>query len=167
MKFRMKVATCVAAASLGLAGSASSTKIAEPPISFPIETCGVVVFDEICGTLFQADNGAHYGFGGLEDYAIGTVLHIEGEICLTCLLMQCGSPWSALLSVEISECGVTGDLTGDGIVNGIDMGILLANWSIPAGAPGCGGAADCDSDLNGDTYVNGIDLGILLSNWTV
>jgi hypothetical protein len=58
-----------------------------------------------------------------------------------------------------------GNLNGDTEVNGLDLGILLVNWSIPAGAPGCGGATPCASDLNGDTLVNGLDLGILLGNW--
>ena len=59
------------------------------------------------------------------------------------------------------------DLNGDGIVNGIDLGILLANWSIPAGSPGCGGAPGvCASDINGDGVVDGIDLGMLLGAWS-
>jgi len=59
------------------------------------------------------------------------------------------------------------DLNGDGVVNGLDLGILLANWSIPAGAPGCGGVVPCESDLNGDGVVDGLDLGILLASWTL
>ena len=46
------------------------------------------------------------------------------------------------------------DLNGDGIVNGADLGILLANW----GTAGPG-------DLNGDGSVTGADLGILLGSW--
>jgi len=50
------------------------------------------------------------------------------------------------------------DLFGDGIVNGADLGILLANW-------GACGTGTCAADLNGDGQVNGADLGILLSGW--
>ncbi|MFO0963276.1 MAG: hypothetical protein U0625_10285 [Phycisphaerales bacterium] len=50
---------------------------------------------------------------------------------------------------------VVGDLNGDGIVNGADLGILLGNW----GNSGIG-------DLNNDGIVNGADLGLLLGNWT-
>jgi hypothetical protein len=50
---------------------------------------------------------------------------------------------------------IVGDLNGDGIVNGADAGILLANW----GGSGVG-------DLNGSGIVDGADLGILLSNWS-
>ena len=52
--------------------------------------------------------------------------------------------------------GVPGDLNGDGIVNGADMGLLLASW---------GACSGCDADLNGDGLVDGGDLGLLLSNW--
>ena len=46
------------------------------------------------------------------------------------------------------------DLNGDGVVDGADLGQLLANW----GGPGAG-------DLNGDGSVDGADLGLLLSEW--
>ncbi|MBU3683597.1 MAG: alpha/beta hydrolase [Phycisphaerales bacterium] len=49
----------------------------------------------------------------------------------------------------------TPDLNGDGVVDGTDLGILLASWS-NAGR----------GDLNGDGVVDGIDLGILLGAWT-
>ena len=51
-------------------------------------------------------------------------------------------------------------LTGNCIVNGADLGILLNAWgSCPAGTTGCTG------DINADGVVNGADLGILLSSW--
>lgn len=49
---------------------------------------------------------------------------------------------------------VLGDLNGDGIVNGADLGLLLAQW-------GSTGTAD----LNGDGVVNGADLGLMLAAW--
>ena len=52
------------------------------------------------------------------------------------------------------------DLYGDGIVNGADLGILLANW-------GACGTGTCAADLNGDGQVNGADLGIVLAGWGV
>ena len=57
------------------------------------------------------------------------------------------------------------DLNASGTVDGIDLGIMLANWSDPPSEPGCGGVTPCDPDLNCDGFVNGIDLGILLANW--
>ncbi|MBM4110030.1 MAG: hypothetical protein FJ254_01565 [Phycisphaerae bacterium] len=50
---------------------------------------------------------------------------------------------------------VQGDLNGDGVVNGADLGILLTSWAT-------GGAGD----LNSDGVVDGADLGILLTSWT-
>ena len=73
-----------------------------------------------------------------------------------------------LFAIAVNEPDqIPADLNGDGVVNGIDLGILLANWSIPAGTPGCRGAMPCPADLNGDTVVDGLDLGILLANWTL
>ena len=50
-----------------------------------------------------------------------------------------------------------GDLNGDGLVNGIDLLILLNAWE----TAGLGG-----EDINGDGIVDGADLLILLNNWT-
>ncbi len=50
---------------------------------------------------------------------------------------------------------VVGDLNGDGIVTGADLGMLLGNW----GGSGVG-------DLNNDGNVDGADLGLLLANWS-
>lgn len=49
---------------------------------------------------------------------------------------------------------VLGDLTGDGVVNGADLGMLLALWGTPGG------------DLDGDGTTSGADLGTLLANWS-
>jgi len=46
------------------------------------------------------------------------------------------------------------DLTGDGVVDGADLGVLLSQW-------GFGGPADFD----GDGEVSGADLGALLAAW--
>lgn len=60
-----------------------------------------------------------------------------------------------------------GDLTCDGRVDTIDLGVLLSNWSIPPGTPGCQGLSFCPADINGDGHVNSLDLSILLVNWTL
>ncbi len=56
----------------------------------------------------------------------------------------------------LEPAAVIGDLTGDGIVNGADLGVLLGAW----------GPCTCPADLNGDGVVNGADLGLLLGHWT-
>ena len=50
------------------------------------------------------------------------------------------------------------DLYPDGVVNGADLGILLAKW-------GTCTAGSCTADLNGDGRVDGADLGLLLAAW--
>ncbi len=49
------------------------------------------------------------------------------------------------------------DLSGDGTVNGTDLGVLVGDW----------GTASATSDLDGDGTVSGIDLGMLLGSWGV
>ncbi len=51
---------------------------------------------------------------------------------------------------------VPGDLNGDGVVNGLDLGLMLSAWGSNGGP----------ADLNNDGIVNGLDLGIQLSNWS-
>jgi hypothetical protein len=52
-----------------------------------------------------------------------------------------------------------GDLDLNGVVNGADLGLLLAGWGV------CGTPCPGDLDLNG--VINGADLGLMLSNWSV
>jgi hypothetical protein len=47
-----------------------------------------------------------------------------------------------------------GDINGDASVDGVDMGLMLAQW---------GGAGDADLDSSG--AVDGVDLGLLLAAW--
>ena len=54
---------------------------------------------------------------------------------------------------------IPGDLNGDGVVDGADLGDLLAAWGP------CANCAACPADLNGDCVVDGADLGIQLANW--
>ena len=49
----------------------------------------------------------------------------------------------------------TGDLNQDGIVDSIDLSILVSNWN----------TADPTSDINNDGIVDSLDLSILVSNW--
>jgi hypothetical protein len=59
---------------------------------------------------------------------------------------------------ECISCGLFGDLNGDGVVNGADLGLLLGQFG--AQQPSTG-------DLNFDGQVTGADLGLLLGAWTV
>ena len=52
-------------------------------------------------------------------------------------------------------CQRVGDINGDGVVDGADLGLLLGAWGLTGGL----------ADLNADARVDGADLGILLGNW--
>lgn len=63
---------------------------------------------------------------------------------------------SIALALEPScVIGLCGDIDGNGVVNGADLGLLLGAW----------GSSDRAADLNADGEVTGADLGILLGNW--
>ena len=53
------------------------------------------------------------------------------------------------------EIGCSGDLSGDGVVDGADLAALLAVW----------GTNNAAADLNGDGTVDGADLASMLANW--
>jgi hypothetical protein len=92
--------------------------------------CGLVsqmAFDTVCDQKYLLRIG---GFGGSGSGNI--TITQDGKSCATC----------------------TGDLNGDGVVDAIDLGILLGGW----GGPGI-------SDINGDGTTDAIDLGILLGAW--
>jgi hypothetical protein len=62
------------------------------------------------------------------------------------------------LSVTLNLAPATpGDMNGDDVVDGADLGILLALW----GPITCGN----NGDFNDDCKVDGADLGVLLANW--
>jgi hypothetical protein len=50
------------------------------------------------------------------------------------------------------------DITGDGMVLGDDLALLLAAWSQPAAKAG-------GADVDGSGFVDGGDLSILLGSW--
>jgi hypothetical protein len=66
-------------------------------------------------------------------------------------------PYLASGSPTICDC--LADLSGDGVVNAADLGLLLSSWGI-AGSAGNG-------DVNRDGVVNAQDLGELLANWGI
>lgn len=66
-----------------------------------------------------------------------------------------------LRSSDRKECAVDcADLDRDGMVDGGDLGLLLALWGDARDGFGAAG------DLNGDGQVDGADLGLLLAGWT-
>ncbi len=61
------------------------------------------------------------------------------------------------IKVTVGEIENPADINGDGLVNGSDLGLLLAAWgSCPN---------PCPADFTGDGLVDGGDLGLLLAAW--
>lgn len=56
-----------------------------------------------------------------------------------------------------NTCDCQGDLNGDGVVNGVDLGSFFSFWG-PCPDP-------CPADQNNDGVVNGIDLGLFFAFW--
>ena len=54
-------------------------------------------------------------------------------------------------------CDCIGDLTGDRVVNGSDLGVMLADWGTASGPR--------PSDLDASGSVDGFDIAHLLANW--
>ncbi len=59
------------------------------------------------------------------------------------------------ITVEANITCDPADFNCDEVVDGADLGLLLAAWDTP----------DCVADLNFDGTVNGADLGLLLADW--
>jgi hypothetical protein len=89
-------------------------------------------------------------------------LLLSGTIQSVALQFSLGGSLAALAD----EPPPIGDLDGDDLVGGSDLGILLLAWGAckPPG-PLPGGNGTCPADLTGDETVDGADLGILLLNW--
>jgi hypothetical protein len=68
----------------------------------------------------------------------------------------CEVAWDAVCDALAAElCPCRADLTGDGMVNGADVGRLANAW----------GTADADADLDDDGAVGGADLALLLGSF--
>jgi hypothetical protein len=67
-----------------------------------------------------------------------------------------------VIQENVASPAVFGDLNGDGLVDGADLGLLLTVWGecMEVGPTGCA------ADLNDDNLIDGADLGLLLAAWT-
>lgn len=132
----------------------AGARITDP--RWPAEWRGIFFADFIFGWMrvmrFDADG---------EALAVDNFYNAAGQI--TSLTHD---PYSgALLAIRWSNSPIRivppappdpADLSGDGEVDGADLGLLLAAWN--TSGPG---------DLDGDGVVNGADLGLMLASFTV
>ena len=93
---------------------------------------------------------AHRGRGDMTIWADG---RIDGVGRTPRLELE----WSDLFG----GTSVPGDITGDGVVDVLDLIALLGDWGPCPDPP-----ADCPADLNGDGVVDVLDLLIVLSHWS-
>jgi hypothetical protein len=70
----------------------------------------------------------------------------------------------ALPGCCVPNAACVGDVTGNGVVNGADLGQLLLDWNTN-GCPTGPADTNFSTNLNGVGPVNGADLGMLLLNF--
>ena len=99
---------------------------------------------------------AQGGIGILGSSASTTVALSGTTVCTNFPRPNIVGTWQDLGGNTICVC--LADLNSDDVVNGNDLGILLAAWGV------CG-TGDCIADLNDDGFVDGGDLGIMLGRW--
>jgi hypothetical protein len=75
------------------------------------------------------------------------------------LLVEIGQAQAAQLELTL-EAAAPGDVTGDGIVNTVDLLTMLSLWGV------CATPSSCSADINCSGTVDVVDLLILLSGWT-
>ena len=66
----------------------------------------------------------------------------------------------SLAAAAPASAQCTGDLTGNGIVDGADLGTILSYWGPRTQDP-----TSIASDLDDNGLINGADLGLVLSSW--
>ena len=92
---------------------------------------------------------------GCGDDAIVSTLALEGQTLLIRVGSSDGATGTGVLSIDCSPLVQPdpADLNGDGCVDAMDLGMVLAGWGGPGG------------DANGDGTTDAADIGVLLASW--
>lgn len=142
----------------------------DPPLCLDQETHNIVVVMD-CPSLYAGTAGVPAGSG----YGIRpSGASVSAQPSNTYVKLSCSNPtlayvtedslgytaqWVVNVNGKATGCGAascTGDMNGDHVVNGADLGLLLGAW---------GSCPGCIQDINQDGVVNGADLGLLLGAW--
>lgn len=142
-------------------GNAAITFARSSPTEFISMQMALRAFDDPPGTFRPAtqeriNTGPYTSAARWGDYA---GVHFDPSAPLTAWSHHqyaIGNSWRTW-AAKRSLPSILGDLNGDGVVDGADLGILLGAWGDGPGSP---------ADLNQDGVVDGADLGILLSAWS-
>jgi len=115
----------------------------------PCDPPGMLGSTSVIGTSTTSPSGSNNRWGdyfaAVIDPADGCTFWVIGEL-------QQSSGWTTeIVSLRISR---TGDVTGEGEVDGRDLAAVLSGWDFPGVA-----------DLDGSGIIDGGDLSIVLSNW--
>lgn len=119
------------------------------------EGCGELGFGpQGCLAFFPFDQQGIFFLGELDGFGPADLVHVTGVVDDD-LILCFPIAGQAIPANTIEACPVDADLNGDGSVNGLDLGLLLAAW----------GSDDPLADLDGNGTIDGNDLGLLLANW--
>jgi hypothetical protein len=109
-------------------------------------------------TFAQNANANALRFGTLYNFAFdANSPGVNGDTALG--IFKTGTSIAVRGVIPATVCR-SGDLDCNGIIDGADLGSLLANWG-----PCPGSTTGCVGDLNNNGIVDGADLGTMLSNW--
>jgi len=123
-----------------------------------ITNTGGVLKWQCTQTFAQNANANALRFGTLYNFAFdASTAGVVGDTTLG--MFKTGANVAVRGLVPATPCRV-GDLDCNGIINGADLGLLLAAWGA---CPG--GTTPCPGDLDHNGIVDGGDLGTVLSNW--
>jgi hypothetical protein len=81
--------------------------------------------------------------------------NLQAHYTLSNPLVEGGQMYAFFAPAAVGSCNEDVSEQCDGVVDGNDLGVLLARWNLPGGR----------TDLNGDGITNGDDLGNLLAKW--
>jgi len=119
---------------------------------------GLLCFNDVAVVYYRDDPYQHGADTTPEEAEDIANRHVSTVYDAANNTINIGNGVETLQAVVAESPTVFGDLNGDGIVNGIDLGLLLGAWG-PCPPP-------CPPDINEDGIVDGFDLALLLGAWT-
>lgn len=135
-------AQCTGTASISTCGASFDTRVAVyQSFTCPTASSAPVACDD--NTTGCASNGSSVTFA----VNAGSVYYVR----IGAPVAATGTGQLVYSCVEVPACPA--DLSGDGVVDGGDLGLLLGAWGSAAG------------DLNDDGLTDGSDLGVMLGAW--